>query len=678
MKWFSSLSVVFSILISQSFGAIQINVPFDVTVLNSRGVTEFTIPAEFSDPGQPALPGFRCSVLLPPDADLSKISYSLDGLVESKLAGKFEVKPTEPPRNFKGWASWPRSRSIVNGKDIGVFNRDAVFPHSHVRVVDEGRLNCFKIVTVMVAQFRYNPVTKTLYKVEKGTLKVDFQADPAYSVRRSETRIPLEVKARLKRMVLNYNEFMAQYNSDYTFIEDKILAILIPNDDKDKLTNFDAFVAAKEQHTRFKVQVVTDDDWGGGTGETAYENIRKWLQDNLQKKGLNYALLIGESDISDSKLPMHYFADYANWGPNYADEHDHCETDWAYCQLTGDFKSDRIPELHVGRIPIYDNHSTVDDILQKTIDYFTAEKSEIEWRYNALLGGPGYGSGSTSWKALNPAYHEYIEPMEPAWSAFRCYANNYGTPEEADLVAKTIAPTWAEGSYSIISWGAHGYSTGASSTISSSNTTTIGNDYPGFAMCGSCSNASISNSNNLSYAILKNCGMGAIGGTDYTVISGDMRWIKLFVGHLAVDSLTIGATHTVLIENCSSGWLNRAPYVLYGAPSVGVYTHSNPSEISNFTKTKGDGVQLYAKAISGRSVRFYFNGINQAPASLSIYSVDGSRINTIAIRPGSRSLTWKCVNTAGKRAGNGIYIADLTVNTANVSTVTARAKFVVK
>ncbi len=668
-----STLLIFSMVLP-SLAKVSVNLPDqDISVLNFRGAAEFGAVKFYNVPGQPAIPVFECTVLLPPDANLKTVSFTLNGLMEKKLPGQYNVLPTEPFKNVLGAEHWPKSRSIVNGRDIGVYDQNALFPRNIVEATEIGQMNCFKIVKLKVAQFRFNPVTMELYKVNLNNFNVDYLTDSGYRANRSSTRIPYECARRLKRMVVNYDEFFSHYEADYRFVQKEVLAIIISDDDKSKLSNFDAFVEAKKQFTSYEVQVVSDDDWGGGTGETAYENIRTWLQENLQTRGLNYALLIGACNLSSSKVPMHYFADYANWGSSYPEEHDHCETDWGYCQLNGDFKDDRIPDLHVGRIPIYDNHSTVDEILQKTIDYFTAKKEDCDWRYNALLCGPGYNSGSTSWKALNPAYHEYIEPMEPTWSAFRCYANSYGQPEEADLVSSDISPTWAAGSYSIISWGAHGYSTGASSTISSTKTTSIGNEYPGFAMCGSCSNADISAPNNLSYAILKNCGMGAIGGTDYTVISGDMRWIKLFVGHLAVDSLTIGATHSVLIENCSSGWLNRAPYVLYGDPTVGVYTYVTETDVSNVSNMQPAKVKMYAQAIPGKMVQFHFRGVDRAATMLSIYSANGVLIKKVSLDPGTSSYSWKSAEV-----GAGLYIARLSVKRGESSTIVASIKTVVK
>jgi hypothetical protein len=406
-----------------------------------------------------------------------------------------------------------------------------------------------------------------------GRLAVDYGIDPTYEdTRVPNAKVPRDTKARLQKMVANYGEFIARYEKDYTFTKSQVLAILIAEADKSQLTKLDAFVAAKQQ-VGFDVQVVTDSDWGGGTGSTAYTNIRTWLQGNLQKQGLNYALFIGASDPDSSAVPMLYFPGYANWGMGA--EHDDCETDWGYAQLTGEYKDDYIPELHVGRIPIYDNYSQIDEILQKTIDYFSTPEEQGTWRYNALLGGPGYNSGDqTSWTTLNPAYHEYIEPMtDPPWTGYRAYSGMYETPVEADEVTDDMSGPWSQGTYSVISWGAHGASELAQGAMTSSATTSVGNDHPGFVMCGSCSNAEITDPDNLSYSILKNCGVGAIGGTDYTVISDDQIWIKAFVGYLVKDKLTNGEAMTqMLMNDCQTDWLNRGPYVLHGDPSIGVYS----------------------------------------------------------------------------------------------------------
>ena len=52
--------------------------------------------------------------------------------------------------------------------------------------------------------------------------------------------IPVEVAKRLKKKVINYDEFISNYESVVTFREENGLVIIIPEDLKGQLSNFDA------------------------------------------------------------------------------------------------------------------------------------------------------------------------------------------------------------------------------------------------------------------------------------------------------------------------------------------------------------------------------------------------------------------------------------------------------
>ncbi|MCP4710130.1 MAG: hypothetical protein GY869_16025, partial [Planctomycetes bacterium] len=74
--------------------------------------------------------------------------------------------------------------------------------------------------------------------------------------------------------------------------------------------------------------------------------------------------------------------------------------------------------------------------------------------------------------------------------------------------------------------------------------------------------------------------MGAIGGTDLTYYGGDYKtsgsdngWAYKFARFYIADSMTAGEALTALREMAPNyGWNNRAPYVHYGDPTVGIYT----------------------------------------------------------------------------------------------------------
>ncbi len=577
MKCLHSFLAVFLIICSTLNAKISVNLPYkDVSVQNSRGVAEFEAYELFGEPGQPLLPVYTCAVLLPPDADLSTVSFSIKGLME-KMIGNYMVKPALPPMSIQG-EFWPKNRSIVDGKDIGVYTQNALYPKEHVEITSLGKLNCFKVVSVRINLARYNPVTKELVKMRTGELVVDFKSESNYN--RSNNRslkIPLSNMKRVKKHVVNYDEFGRLYQADFNFAQESKLVIITSSAIESGSTKMKDFVDSKTKRG-IDAQIVTESEWGSGA-----TGIRNWLKDNYQTLGIEYVLIIGNSSGDVPMMTM-----------------DSKNADYPYSQLTGDPKDDKLMEVHMGRIPVYSNNMTdLDNILAKTIAYESASSTEIAWRKNILLGAGGYSSGSKGDKVFEGVHNNCVVTTPP-WSSYRIYGTAYGQPEgdpdKIGISTTIFTDQWKNNKYGLVDWATHGSATSAQYVFGSSSTTQVGNDYPAFVLCGSCSNASISNSNNLSYAILKNCGMGAIGGTTLTYYGGnfltsgsDEGWAYKFGKYMISDSMTAGECITALRElDPGYGWLNRIPYVLYGDPTVGITTYMRSQFISVSNPHVGD------------------------------------------------------------------------------------------
>ena len=74
----SSIIVCFSTI--SLFAAITVNLPCEnVAVKQGINSTVFEGAEVYGKPGQPQLPVYKCAVLIPPDADLSTVSFSISG-----------------------------------------------------------------------------------------------------------------------------------------------------------------------------------------------------------------------------------------------------------------------------------------------------------------------------------------------------------------------------------------------------------------------------------------------------------------------------------------------------------------------------------------------------------------------------------------------------------------------
>lgn len=160
------------------------------------------------------------------------------------------------------------------------------------------------------------------------------------------------------------------------------------------------FITSKE-HRGFSVAVVTENrllrdnqivggGWGGGSGDTAANNIRNWLTQpifvppgleipNWLYLNIRYLLLIGNPDPTAGDVPMKNLTHLAD-----------APTDYYYSELTGVWTAistlDPQAEIAVGRIPVYNhNMDDLDHILEKIIIYENTKESHSDWRLNVLL-----------------------------------------------------------------------------------------------------------------------------------------------------------------------------------------------------------------------------------------------------------------------------------------------------
>jgi len=165
--------------------------------------------------GAPALPVQTVPVLLPPGARPETVEVVLKDAVVNVVAGKWWVRPARPPANRDGLV-WPRDRVIVNGRDVGIYRAHESYPPSHVRVT-AGQMRQWKIATVSVSPYRYNPVSGELRQLAGGTIEIRFDCDeeedgvwkhpatrPGWSAAKRRRR-------RLERTVVNWDDAASAY-----------------------------------------------------------------------------------------------------------------------------------------------------------------------------------------------------------------------------------------------------------------------------------------------------------------------------------------------------------------------------------------------------------------------------------------------------------------------------------
>ena len=252
---------------------------------------------------------------------------------------------------------------------------------------------------------------------------------------------------------------------------------------------------------------------------------------------------------------------------------------------------DFAPEVYVGRIPVYNgDYATLDNILQKIIDYETA--ATPVWRRKFLTAAVYLWEPDSDYQLGEALKHDFADPL--GFTTYRVYEDDFGivpppecptiNPKNADPAAPcNMLKEWANGGgYGVVTWSTHGSPSSASQLIASTDCTHLNNATPAFTFQGSCLNGYPENSSNLGYSLLK---QGAIA----TVSASRVSWNSCF--NPAFDPNPASGTNANLTYHYAmrimqdrpagvalyitkanvtptSSWMNKMDYNLYGDPST--------------------------------------------------------------------------------------------------------------
>ncbi|MBN1796525.1 MAG: discoidin domain-containing protein [Sedimentisphaerales bacterium] len=550
-----------------------------------------------SEPGQPQIPWKVTTVLLPPDADISTVSYAVNNLVYKQVEGTFDIEPSPLygtwDENGNPILVYPEGRTIVDGRDIDIYNADEFWPGEGAKISQKGRLRRWKLAEVAVPMVKYNPVTGKVEELVDADVDVTFERTTITAKSQNILRSKHRNKqiGRVKKIAANFDTAAAEYESQTldsvdTTANESIdysapagtsstgYVIITTAAIESASTKLDDFVTHKT-NLGWDVQVLTEADWGGGTGATAYTNLHTWLQNNYITEDILYVLLIGTPYPDTGTVPMRWYDDGRDGG---------APTDFFYSSFTGD----AYWEVVVGRIPYYWSVSIMDSILQKSIDY--DNQTNIAWREKTLLAMARLAA-DTPMYYLGEQIKSFI--LEPQFlDSDRIYEEDFGVnPEYTYQQAPTtyMADVWAAKQYGMVLWSTHGNQTSAQYLINTGDVPSLNDNYPSVVFLGSCQNGWPENADNLAYKILQNGGITTVAGsrntfytpgdTDYTTGSTNGPLCYRYADRLVDYNDTSGlAWANVRQGDCYLPC--RMRFNVYGDPSISLKLPGSPIPLS--------------------------------------------------------------------------------------------------
>jgi hypothetical protein len=590
-------------------------------------------------PGAPALPYRPIRLALPPDADLATVTVTAVPLGIEAIPGRFDVAPAPAARRLDdGRAYWgAAARRIVAGRDQAIYGADAPYPASFGAAIGAaGSVRGFKSIAVALYPVRYRPRSGDLVAAEALRVVVTYATERAAA--RPGCRIDDPLAARL---IDNFADAVAWYApvcAPYPMPGDEGVAVITTAEIEAESELLGAWVALRESQG-YAVTVATDDPMspdgydvttGDPTEDTRADRIRKWLMDNREALDLGWVLLIGNPDPSGtgaSPIPMKLCAQY---------DGEAAPTDFYYANLTDDFDSDGngtycddtddidfIPDVYVGRLPVYSGGAAVvDEMLERVLAYEAESVSgDLEWRRRMLLPNSIYfytnqdGGGNPRWDGATVGewfIREELRPRGLDWTTL--YEREGIAPSQFEshlpLDAWHVVDQWVRG-YGFAFWTGHGSSTGVYRSIWLADN---GNDYaewnemsspefmtqsltymledapPPFVVHGSCSNATPETADNLGYNLLRRGAIATLAATRSaltwhwpsedpeawekpTVIDGDVIDMTTEYAQSLLQGSEAGRAHGDMIALTTDAWSMPTAYQrsiqnLYGDPLV--------------------------------------------------------------------------------------------------------------
>lgn len=565
--------------------------------------------------GNPALPCKEVHVLLPPNADPSSVSVSLSNCTSSLLDGTYDIAPAPPVVTVVDGqmiTDWGTGKLIENGRNMLVYGSNCQYPISHVEVVDVGNMRQWRLVRFRYYPFIYNPVNMRLEEVYGGDIQITYKllaSISSYSTE-SEPVDPLAQKS-VSNLAVNYDQAKDWYPTSQTTGTQTLESSDISSNDSETqattdyviLTTTDVVAASTKLQAfinhkinrGYSVAVVTQSAWGGGTGDTAANNIRAYLKANYLTKGFHYVLLIGNPNPSTGAVPMKML-----WPRHNSTTYQEAPSDYYYADLTGNWDRDGdgyygediqdfgtggidlYPEVIVGRIPYYGVISDLDSILQKIIDYESGTYGGT-WVRNVLLSMKPSDSSTPGYNLGEAIRNNIVLPAD--LTTTRVYEQTYGlstAPDYTPCSYANVLTAWQKHA-GFHFWWTHGNETTAADIMYTNQTQYLDDKYPSFVFQCSCLNGYPEVTNNLGYSMLKR---GAVATdcatrvswyypaeTDFTKTDSNASMTYKYADKLITDGLPCGDAHYAMMVEVPNGiWMNHCVFNLYGDPSVACAT----------------------------------------------------------------------------------------------------------
>jgi len=479
--------------------------------------------------GKPLLPSKNLMIALPPGARAE--SVEIVGIKLQQIPGSFDIKPSDyilPMDNSdQTIINELKTKWKINNEII--YSSNNPFPSETGKYIGSGSLRKYSYVLVTIYPLKYYPKSGQLFCYDSVDVIIDYSISFEDDIENIKKDTIADQTA--SEIFVNFDSVKSLYDSmekSKTSKDDIYNYVIITDSDLVDAISSSSFISWKETiGYNTKIVKTSDSEIQGQTGIDLAEKIRNFLREYYIEWGIEYVLIVGDCET----IPMRYCypdpTNHLNTAGTPGGAGGDVPTDYYYADLSssdenswdydgdgyhgeyGQDQPDFAPEVYVGRIPI-DDESRISYTLEKIVAF---EQDTDSWKQNALHVGAFFyftnedGSGSPAMDGATCC--AYIEDdIMDGWTV-SCYSEQEGLEKSiypwSLMNEPAFSNDWRTGQYSIVNWGAHGWTNLIARKVWSwddgdevpeaneidwptllSTSSNLDDDYPSIVTCISC------------------------------------------------------------------------------------------------------------------------------------------------------------------------------------------------
>jgi len=447
-------------------------------------------------PGKPMLAAKNFLIALPPGARVQ--SVDVGGIGAMQLPGTYQIMPTPPILPLADLHQYSELLRELQREwqenSQATYSSDQPYPTERGKLTASGTLRKYSYVSVSFYPFSYYPQSGRLIHYDGARIDIEYDLPSPGSLEEQEVeKLKWDdvAEKRASQLFVNYDQIEGLYhplrsppagliqNHDYVIITTSALQSAITS------SNFLDWKASLRYNVR--IVLTTDTEISSQPGTDLAEQIRNFLREYYGSWGIEYVLLVGDYVA----IPMRYcYPDSTNhWNnagnPNassgenptdyyYADLSDADNLSWdldgdGYYGEYGQDSPDFLAEVYVGRIPT-NNTARITYTLNKLVSF---EQDTGSWKNSALHAGAFWylanedNSGNEAYDGAT-CMNQIETNLMGGWTISH-YSEQGGLATSAfpwpALSEAAFAGDWRNGQYSIVNWGAHGWTDGAARKV---------------------------------------------------------------------------------------------------------------------------------------------------------------------------------------------------------------------